>query len=201
MIRANFKILIVEDEVLVAMDIKEMLTRLGYQVIGLADRLSSALSLFTQHEPDLLLCDVKIKGERTGIEVVSELRLLQKPFDVIYLTAYSDETTLLHAFSTGPKSYLMKPFTEIQLEVAVNQAFHQWSNGLNRLDECPFTERELEILLCLEQGLPSKVIATRLSINPDTVKTHRRNMLTKIGVENSLKLINTAIAKGWIRKN
>jgi DNA-binding NarL/FixJ family response regulator len=199
MTKSDFKILIIEDEVLVAMDIKEMLTKFGFSVIGLADKMLTAVALFQQYVPHLILCDIKIKGNTNGIDVINEIRKNQLPFEVIYLTAYSDERTLLDAFKTNPKSYLLKPFTEIQLEIAVTQVFHQKVETLVQFENCPFTSRELDILYFLEQGLSSKDIALKLDISIGTVKTHRKNMMNKIGTENSLKLIKTAIGNGWIK--
>ena len=201
MIKSNFKVLIIEDEVLVAMDIKEMLTKLGYTVVGMADKMTTAIALFDEYKPDLLLCDIKIKGSANGIEVIKELKKNQMPFEVIYLTAYSDEHTLLDAFSTKPTSYLLKPFTEVQLAVAVNQVFHQKTEALMQIESCPFTDRELIVLHCLKQGMSSQSIATKLHISLGTVKTHRKNMMNKIGAENSLRLIKTATDNGWIKNN
>ena len=198
--KAEFKILIIEDEVLVAMDIKEMLTKQGYKVVGIADRMEKAIDLFLAHHPNLILCDVKIKGENSGIDTIVQLRATGTPFEVIYLTAYADEKTLIQAFGTEPKSYLLKPFTEIQIEVAVSQLYHQTTRDSNLVaGDSPFTERELDILKLLIKGYSSKEISESLAISIDTVRTHRRNMMGKVDAQNSLQLIRISIDKSWIR--
>ena len=198
--KAEFKILIIEDEVLVAMDIKEMLTKQGYKVVGIADRMEKAIDLFLAHHPNLILCDVKIKGENSGIDTIVQLRATGTPFEVIYLTAYADEKTLIQAFGTEPKSYLLKPFTEIQIEVAVSQLYHQTTRDSNLVaGDSPFTERELDILKLLIKGYSSKEISERLAISIDTVRTHRRNMMGKVDAQNSLQLIRISIDKSWIK--
>jgi DNA-binding NarL/FixJ family response regulator len=200
MMKADFKILVIEDEVLVAMYIKEMLTKLGYKVVGIADRMEKAVDLFLVHHPNLVLCDVKIKGENSGIDTIVQLRATGTPFEVIYLTAYADEKTLIQAFGTEPKSYLLKPFTEIQIEVAVSQLYHQTTRDSNLVaGDSPFTERELDILKLLIKGYSSKEISERLAISIDTVRTHRRNMMGKVDAQNSLQLIRISIDKSWIR--
>jgi DNA-binding NarL/FixJ family response regulator len=200
MMKAEFKILIIEDEVLVAMDIKEMLTKQGYKVVGIADRMEKAIDLFLAHHPNLILCDVKIKGENSGIDTIVQLRATGTPFEVIYLTAYADEKTLIQAFGTEPKSYLLKPFTEIQIEVAVSQLYHQTTRDSNLVaGDSPFTERELDILKLLIKGYSSKEISESLAISIDTVRTHRRNMMGKVDAQNSLQLIRISIDKSWIK--
>ncbi len=200
MMKAEFKILIIEDEVLVAMDIKEMLTKQGYKVVGIADRMEKAIDRFLAHHPNLILCDVKIKGENSGIDTIVQLRDTGTPFEVIYLTAYADEKTLIQAFGTEPKSYLLKPFTEIQIEVAVSQLYHQTTRDSNlAAGDSPFTERELDILKLLNKGYSSKEISERLAISIDTVRTHRRNMMGKVDAQNSLQLIRISIDKSWIK--
>lgn len=115
------KVLIVDDEVVVAEDIRRQLRSLGYTVVGVASSGSDAIRLGGEHRPDLILMDIKLKGPMDGIETV---RSIQARFDipVIYLSAFSDEETLARARHTLPLAYLIKPFVSADLRAAVELA-------------------------------------------------------------------------------
>jgi PAS domain S-box-containing protein len=115
------KVLIVDDEVVVAEDIRRQLRSFGYTVVGVASSGSDAIRLGGEHRPDLILMDIKLKGSMDGIETA---RSIQARFDipVIYLTAFSDEETLERARRTLPLAYLIKPFVSTDLRAAVELA-------------------------------------------------------------------------------
>lgn len=190
------KILIIEDEALVAHDIKNILVHVGYAVVGIADNRDDALNLFKQHEVDLIVCDIQLKGQPNGIDTISELIKIKKVL-VIYLTAYSDQSTVEAALRTEPSSYLLKPFTDKQLTIAVELAIKQivkegaTENGL-------LSEREIDVLKLMAQGENSERISNALNISFHTVKTHRRNMLQRLQLKNSSELILWATKKGYI---
>jgi len=111
-------ILIVEDERIVAMEIEEQVRSLGYNVIGPAASAVAALRLCETTEPDLALMDIRIEGDRDGIECVESLR---RRFDVpiIYLTALADSITMGRAKLTTPAAYLTKPIRDDELKAAI----------------------------------------------------------------------------------
>jgi PAS domain S-box-containing protein len=115
------KVLIVDDEVVVAEDIRRQLRSLGYTVVGVASSGVDAIRLGGEHRPDLILMDIKLKGSMDGIEAA---RSIQERFDipVIYLTAFSDDETLERARHTLPLAYLIKPFVSTDLRAAVELA-------------------------------------------------------------------------------
>ncbi|HSY38506.1 MAG TPA: response regulator, partial [Polyangia bacterium] len=114
-------ILVVEDERVVARDIQRSLVDLGYQVPATASSAEQAIRLASERCPDLVLMDIRIKGERDGIEAAT---ILRKRFDVpiVYLTAYADEATVERAKLTQPFGYLMKPVKTYELRSAVEIA-------------------------------------------------------------------------------
>ena len=116
------KILIVEDEPLIADDIADILEQSGYQVVGIADEAPDALAMVEDTTPDLVLLDVNIEGDQDGIELAPQLKT---PF--IYLTSYYDQKTLDRAKKTNPSGYIVKPFKEHDLIVNVEMAL---SRGL-----------------------------------------------------------------------
>lgn len=122
----SFNILIVEDEGIVAADLAARLTHTGYNIIGIADNYEEAIELFTQYNPDLVLLDITIKGNKTGIDVATEInRLTPTPF--IFITAHVDAITLEKAKNTFPSAYLVKPFTTSHLLVSVELAIHNFA--------------------------------------------------------------------------
>lgn len=118
---AQEKILIVDDEVVVAEDIRRQLRSLGYVVVGVVASGSEALHLAGEHRPDLILMDIKLKGPLDGIDTA---RTIQSHYGipVIYLTAFSDEETLERARHTLPLAYLIKPFVSSDLRAALELA-------------------------------------------------------------------------------
>lgn len=120
----NIKILIVEDETIVAKDIEQSLRALGYQVLGIAVTGAAALQLAEETAPDLVLMDIKLKGEMDGIATAERIR---KRFDlpVVFLTAFSDEGTLQRAKVTEPFGYLLKPFEERELHTSIQMALYK----------------------------------------------------------------------------
>ncbi|UBF28338.1 response regulator transcription factor [Kovacikia minuta CCNUW1] len=118
---AHARILIVEDEILVAREIESHLHDMAHAVVGIAIDSGSALLQVAETVPDLVLMDIKLPGEQDGIAIAGEIRdLYQIP--VIYITAYADRATVERAKVTHPFGYILKPFSEPELRVAVELA-------------------------------------------------------------------------------
>ena len=118
------RILLVEDEIVVAADIEECVKGLGYQVVGAAASGAEALRLAAQTEPDLVLMDIKLKGALDGIEVAAML-YERHNVPVVYLTAHADAEILERAKKTAPSGYVLKPFDDRTLRTAIELAFEQ----------------------------------------------------------------------------
>lgn len=118
---ATVKILITEDEILIAREIEMILQALGYVVTGIAADSQTALEQVAATQPDLVLMDIVIPGEIDGIETADQIRThFQIP--VIFLTAYADADTLKRAKITEPFGYLLKPFQSRELDTAIQIA-------------------------------------------------------------------------------
>lgn len=121
------KVLIVEDEYPIAMDIETRLKKLGYDVIGIASSFEESIKLVTSNEPDLLLMDINIEGDKNGIETAEILqKLCNAP--VIFLTAYSEDKILDRALMIKPAGYLLKPFDDRQLKATIEVGFAKREN-------------------------------------------------------------------------
>jgi PAS domain S-box-containing protein len=130
------KLLIVEDEPIVALDLQQEVEQLGCEVVGLAESADEALVAAEVCRPDLALMDVRIVGSMDGIQTA---RLLRTAYDipVIFLTSYSDETTISRAAKEMPYGYLTKPFKSRELKATLRVALHKAQS-----DAAERTERE-----------------------------------------------------------
>jgi len=121
---AGERILVVEDEGIVAEDIKDILRSLGYSVCSVASSGEEAITRAGETHPDLVLMDIMLGGKKDGVEAAEQITAR---FDVpvVYLTAYADDSTLERAKITGPYGYIVKPFEERDLHSAIEVALHK----------------------------------------------------------------------------
>lgn len=118
------RILVVEDEGIVAKDIQHKLEGLGYLVTALAFTGTEALRLLTETPPDLVLMDIKLPGKMDGIAVANEIRT-KADIPVVYLTAFADQDTLQRAKLSEPYGYITKPFSPIELNSTIEVALYK----------------------------------------------------------------------------
>ncbi|HQK98618.1 MAG TPA: response regulator, partial [Bacteroidia bacterium] len=120
------RILVVEDESIVAKDIQKTLEKLGYEVPATASSAASAYEKLEQIEPDLVFLDIKLKGEEDGIHIAGHIKEKYN-IPVIFLTSYVDQETLDRAKVTEPYGYIVKPFNESDLKTTVEMALFKFS--------------------------------------------------------------------------
>lgn len=122
--RNETKVFVVEDETIVSMEIQDRLMGLGYSVCGAATSGEEAISKIRATKPNIVLMDIRIKGDMDGIMVATKLKEeMDLPF--VFLTAHSDDATLQRAKSTGPFGYLLKPFEERVLNTTIEMALYR----------------------------------------------------------------------------
>lgn len=115
------RLLIVEDEPLIAADMQAMLEEMGHDVVGIAHNGSTAVSLAHQEQPDLALLDIRLHGEPDGVEVAQELTSkLRIPF--LYITSHADPATLERVKATKPEGFVIKPFEAADLRAQITIA-------------------------------------------------------------------------------
>lgn len=118
------KILVVEDEPIVALDLAATLGDLGYAVVGQAATRAAAVALARELQPEVVLMDIHLEHRHDGIAAAREIRN-ELDLPVIFVTAYDDEATLAQAQVVEPYAYLLKPFSDRSLRVAIETArFH-----------------------------------------------------------------------------
>src|SRR5512136_1674738 len=129
-------ILIVEDENIVALDMRMRLEAMGYRVLDVVDTGGLALERALALSPDLVLMDIKLKGGQDGIDAARALRE-RAEVPVIFVTAFTDEKTLERAKRTSPYGYIVKPFHERELRIAIELAIykHEYERSIRSAKE------------------------------------------------------------------
>jgi len=150
-------ILVVEDESVVARDIQNSIGRIGHEVAGWATTAEEAISLAEEHDPDLVLMDIRLGGEVDGITAAEHIR---ERFDipVVFLTAFADDQTLSRAKIVGPYGYILKPFEEADLRIAIEMGAckHKLDRKVSEANRA--LAEETDFLDALFETIPASVM-------------------------------------------
>ena len=126
-----YKILLIEDDPLIAEDLKSKLTSLGYRVVGTGDEKSSIIEMVDKKEPDLIIADIMLEGrDYDGIDLVNEIYEQYKA-PVIYLTANSESLTVKRASTSHPAAFLLKPFRLKEIAINIDLAIENFKDELD----------------------------------------------------------------------
>ena len=159
-------VLIVEDELVTANALSDVLSDLGYKVLAIVDSSDSAISLvhqsIRQKLPDIILMDIKLRGKDSGITATNEIHKIA-PIPVIYLTAFSDPETLELAIATSPYESLTKPLRYAEVNVAIMLALKKHTEE-KILQEALDKEKELHILKSRLLAMASHEFSTPMSV-------------------------------------
>jgi DNA-binding NarL/FixJ family response regulator len=187
---AGIKVLIIEDEPLIAEDIAACLRRRNYIVCSIVYEPVDVLPALLQHHPDIALVDINLDGGQEGIDIAACIRQqFQIPF--VFLTSYSDRKTLELAKNTEPDGYIVKPFTEAGLSATLEIALHNHANRHKTCDQlnmhrlnlqlpAALSVREFEVLQLIYEGCSNHQIAARLHVSNNTIKVHIKNAYLKL---------------------
>src|SRR5215468_9173502 len=129
------RLLLIEDEALVANDLEKRLTRMDHTVVAVTDTADQAIAQARQHRPDLVLSDIRIKGPQDGTYAARHIQN-ELGLPVVFLTAHADDATFGRARKTFPFGYVMKPYTETALRTAIDVALerHRLERRLKRAE-------------------------------------------------------------------
>ena len=128
----NYRILIVEDEIIIADTIKRYLTQAGHQVVGNAISYQEAESIFTNEQPDLVLLDIRLSGLKTGIDMAHFIQQQTDPKPFIFLSSQLDSRSINSAKETFPAGYLSKPIQKNSLNTSIEIAMHNFQRQLKK---------------------------------------------------------------------
>lgn len=133
----KIKILIVEDDFLIAEDLSVTLNKLGYEIIDIVARAEKALEIIPETHPDIILMDIQLRGKMDGIEAASIIAEQYKKTILIFLSANSDFQTFNRAKQTNPHAFLSKPFKVSDISNAISLALFnkEKEEGLNELEK------------------------------------------------------------------
>ncbi|QKJ21671.1 response regulator [Poseidonibacter lekithochrous] len=159
---SSTKILIVEDETIIAMNLKETLKELGYECCGIAPNKCRTMKILEKGVvPDLILMDIYLKGPTTGIELAEELKVTMPEVPIIFLTANSESITIKEASKTSPYGYILKPYKKQSLhatiEVALSKA-QEDNKKFKKLDAIENINKTLEHQLSITNDRKHRTI-------------------------------------------
>ncbi|MBA3848811.1 MAG: hypothetical protein C0502_02300 [Opitutus sp.] len=145
----NSAIYLVEDEAVIALQLREILGQLGYHVCGHAMHGETALAQIPRLRPDLVLMDINLPGRLSGIETAARLRATSTA-PVVFLSAYSDTATVADAVRTGPFGYVAKPVDEGELRATIEVALHKHREheALRRAGPQPSDDAKMTLDVC-----------------------------------------------------
>lgn len=188
----SIKILVVEDEPLVAEDIASHVEEMGFEVAGIAYSGAEAIKMIDTLDIDAALLDIRLEDDISGIDVAKHIRK-NKSIPFLYVTSHSDRGTLDEAKVTQPSGYIVKPFDENDLFASLEIALHNYLNSkpeeltielINERIPTPLTEREYEILHFLKEGKTNKEISELVFLSVNTIKSHLLKIYEKLDAKN-----------------
>jgi DNA-binding NarL/FixJ family response regulator len=190
----EFRVLIVEDEPVIAENISIYLNSNDFTVSGIAYDDDEAIYQLRHNTPDAVLLDINLGSAKDGISI-AELINLNYHIPFLLLTSYSDRETLERAKMVKPGGYIVKPFHErtllTSLEIAIsNHTFHNNRQlppldleKINQLLLTQLTEREFEVLQLIYEGKTNNQIASALFVSINTIKVHIKNAYLKLNTD------------------
>ena len=191
----NRKILVLEDELIVGLDLQEILIHEGYKT-NLVNSFDEGMLELTTFQPQLVLCDINLNGKNNGIDFAKEVNKLYPFTEIIFITSYTSVKYTEEAEETRPLDYIVKPWNEEQIKVALRRAFKyidSKKDNMNLMGE--LSPSEYRILSLIAEQKTSKEIGQELFISEKTVRNHRYNISKKLNLDNNNNnLLKWAIA-------
>ena len=120
-VSARLRALIVEDEALIAEELSERLSSLGFSVIGAVDSADEGIAIATREQPELVLMDIRLRGKKDGVQAAEEIRK-RVDVSIVYVSAHSDQATVNRAKKTDHDGFILKPFHRRELQSTVEIA-------------------------------------------------------------------------------
>jgi DNA-binding NarL/FixJ family response regulator len=213
------RVLVCDDHRLLVETLTEVLAREpGIELLPAMHSSEEAVALVSERHPDVVLMDLEFRGAMSGIEATRRIKQVSPSTQVVIMTAHQEHRLLVEAVEAGASGFLHKTegveevvgavraaaagemlvdreeLARLLPQVAREREAHRYARLL--LDQ--LTEREREILGLLAQGMRNEEIAARLFISPQTVQTHVRNTLGKLGVHSKLEAVAFAARHGAI---
>ena len=201
-------VVVVDDHVALRRGVELLLRRHGHHVVGTADDAESAEALILRRRPDIALIDLALPGE-SGADLTRRLLAEHPGMRIVLYTGTADERQMLDGLDAGAAGFALKSGAPEELEEAIRTvaAGGEWldprvkpllspSNGNGRVRL--LSPREREILTLLSKGLSGEGAAKQLYLSSETVRTHVRNAMTKLGASTRVHAVALALKRGEI---
>ncbi|HNR16689.1 MAG TPA: response regulator [Chitinophagaceae bacterium] len=198
---SKIKVLLVEDEPVIAENVSLYLDNNDFEVSGIAYDSEEAMDQLKLNTPDAIILDINLESDKDGIDIAGYINAVyQLPF--VFLTSYSDKVTLERAKKVKPSGYIVKPFNEktllASLEIAISNHAAEKNHDLPKLNYeklnnhliSSMSEREFELSQLVYDGNTNTQIAEKLFISINTVKTHLKNIYLKLDANTRIDVIN-----------
>ncbi len=225
--KKNPRVLLIDDNYEHLAGIRELLNLEGtFDVVGIATNMTVGLNLIKKYQPDIVLLDMNMP-ERDGLQGILEIEKLGLDTKVLALSGYDDADLIFRAMKIGAKGYVLKTMASAQLIYAIEEVlngkiylplalssrffeyFQQTFKNENSKQESEseeenlldyLTQREVEVLELLTQGITYKGVANKLFISETTVKTHVNNIFQKLQVNDRTQAVLYAINNGFLTR-
>lgn len=198
---SKHKILIVEDEPVIAENVSVYLDNNDFEVSAIAYDSQEAMEQLKQHTPDAVILDINLESEKDGIDLAAFINQHYcLPF--LFLTSYSDKSTLERAKHVKPAGYIVKPFNErtllASLEIAISNFAASQNHDLPKLSQerinasllSPLSDREFEVVQLVYDGMTNTQISETLFLSVNTIKSHLKNIHLKMDAASRLQVIH-----------
>lgn len=153
------KILVVEDEVIIADNICDTLEELGYETLEPAINYTEAVEIIEKEKPDIAILDIQLSGKKTGIDLAKKINE-DFDFPFIFLTSNADKATVNDAKTVNPPAYLVKPFSREELYTSIEIALHNYSKNSGETSESNLIIKDA--LFIKDKGLFSKILFSEI---------------------------------------
>ena len=190
-------VLIIEDSLMTADLIKEYLLNNDFEVCGIAANFSKAKWIYEKCKPTIVICDIHLEGDRTGIDFIDEVRSNFPPPLTIFISSDKERDVLFKAQRTKPNAFLTKPFSEEQLVTAIDLALIERQS--NHFANFELSENDILVLKMLGQGKSNKQIGEELFVSHHTVDSRRRKIMAKLSVSSINQALCIASERGWFQ--
>ncbi|MBW4503367.1 MAG: response regulator transcription factor [Scytonema hyalinum WJT4-NPBG1] len=202
----NIRVLIVDDHSIIRQGLATIINRdPEMTVIAQAEDGRQAIDLFREYQPDVTLMDLRMP-QIAGVEAITAICAEFKPARIIVLTTYNGDEDIYRGLQAGAQGYLLKDAKPNELLNAI-RTIHRGQQYIppevgaklvQRMSNPELSERELEVLRLMAQGMSNLDISTALSIGESTVKSHVNRILSKLGVNDRTQAVIVAVRRGIV---
>jgi DNA-binding NarL/FixJ family response regulator len=215
-------VILVDDHRILRQSIRTVLEQNGYDVIAEVGTGSDAISVYQQFGPAIVIMDLNLPGGLNGIDTTIEIRRSDPQATVLVLSMHDDEATVLNCLRAGARGYVLKDAsvtdlieglrlvaqggtylspriagTFFAIFTAKREETKDFTNGCSE----KLTARERQVLGLIAAGKTNKDVASLLKLSPETVRSYRKSLMKKLGVNNVAALVRIALRSGMMNAN